>query len=516
MRAMRSVRRFAAGLVAALVALVAASTAEAHVGSPDAVQDGQAGPYHLLVTIRPPDVVPGIARIDVRTFDDDVAGVSVVPLPMRGPGVDSPPVADRARPSAADPQLFESALWLMRTGAWQVRVTVDGGRGAGVLSIPVPALARSVRPMPTVLKGMLLALLALLVIGLVTIVGASLREADLVSGALPDRRRLLRGRVGMVVAAGVLALAIVGGRGWGTGEARVYRRPIYKPMNVAVTQASPATLTLALTDPGWMRWREVDDLVPDHGHLMHLFLVRAPDLDAIAHLHPKLVDTARFDQATPPLPAGTYRLFGDIVHRTGLDETVTTTLDLAGTPPPSAVPSLPPDLSDRLSDPDDAVALISHAATIEAPAFPFADGRGRLRWVAPRAPQAGETVSLEFEAEGPDGRPAAGIEAYMGMAGHAMIVARDFSVFAHIHPTGSVPMAALAMVAGAAPPIDDAHAHAHAHHAMTFAPRVRFPCVFPHAGDYRLFVQIKEDGRIETAAFDLPVAVGAPLSPRRP
>jgi hypothetical protein len=494
--------RGAAGLLA-VAAVVWSTAAEAHVGSPDAVQDGQAGPYHLLVTVRPPDVVPGVAQIEVRTFDDDVADISVVPLPLRGPGVDSPPVADRARPSSGDRHRYDSTVWLMRTGAWQVRITVDGARGAGALSIPVPALARAVRPMPAVLVGLLVALLLLLMTGFVAIVGASLRESDLAAGARPDRRRLRRGRAGMAVAAAVLAVALLGGRGWWSGEARLYRKLLYKPMRVVATQASPGTLTLALSDPGWMRWREIDDLVPDHGHPMHLFLVRAPDLDAIAHLHPRLVDNARFDQATPPLPAGSYRLFGDIVHRTGLDETVSTEVTLHG-PPPAPVgrgaPSGPATaaLTARF-DPDDALALIPHAADAASPVFAFADGRGRLRWLAPRAPRAGETVALDFEAETPDGRPAPGIQAYMGMAGHAMIVARDFSVFAHIHPTGSVPMAALALIEGAAPLPD------HSHHAMTFAPRVKFPCVFPHAGAYRLFVQIKEDGRIETAAFDLEV-----------
>ena len=501
MKAPRATRaaKFGAGWSVGLAVLAFAGGAEAHVGSPDAVQDGQAGPYHLLVTIRPPEVVPGIARIDVRVFDDDVAGVSVVPLPLRGPGVDSPPVADRARPSPADPHLFGSTLWLMRTGEWQVRVTVDGARGPGALSIPVPALARSVRPMSPVLIAALAALLALLVIGLVSIVGASLREADLAAGAAPDRQRRRRGRVGMIVAAAILALAIVGGRGWWTGEARFYRRLLYKPMRVVVTQPSPATLALTLTDPGWMRWRLTDDLVADHGHLMHLFLVRTPELDAIAHLHPKQGDSARFVQATPPLPSGSYRLFGDIVHRTGLDETVVTTLELAGGS--RAAPDLAglSDTPDTRFDPDDAIAVLPRAATALSPVFAFGDGRGRLRWMAPRAPQAGQTVVLEFAAEGSDGRPAPGIEPYMGMAGHAMIVARDFSVFAHIHPTGSVPMAALALVEGGGPVPD------HSHHAMKFAPRVRFPCIFPHAGDYRLFVQIKEDGRVETAAFDIAV-----------
>ncbi|HEY6478152.1 MAG TPA: hypothetical protein VI456_16355, partial [Polyangia bacterium] len=271
---------------------------------------------------------------------------------------------------------------------------------------------------------------------------------------------------------------------------------VYKPMQVAVTRPSPDTLALSLADPGWLRWRQSDDLIPDHGHLMHLFLVRAPALDAIAHLHPRRTGEASFTQAAPPLPAGGYRLFGDIVHQTGLDETVTTAFDLSA--PPPALAEITQLVGDRF-DPDDAMAIIPRAATTAAPTYIFTDGSGQLRWLDARAPRAGETVALELEAEDRDGHPAAGLEPYMGMAGHAMIVARDFSVFAHIHPTGSVPMAALALVEGAAA-VDHAH-----HHGTMFGARVRFPCVFPKAGDYRLFVQIKENGRVETAAWDVRV-----------
>ncbi|HTB59464.1 MAG TPA: hypothetical protein VLC06_16430 [Polyangia bacterium] len=478
--------RRAVAIAAAAALFAVAPAAEAHVGSPDAVQDGQAGPYHLLVTIRPPEVIPGIAQVEIRALDDDVTRVSVVPLPLRGPGVNSPPVADLARPRSDDPRVYDSAIWLMQTGAWQIRVTAEGARGAGALAVPIPALARTVRPMPGFLALLLLALLALLVAGAIAIMGAGLRESDLAPGALPDDRRVARGRTAMAVTAAILALAIVGGRRWWNGEAGLYRRLIYKPMQVSVTQPTSGGLALTLSDPGWLRWRHTDDLIPDHGHLMHLFLVRTPGLDAIAHLHPRRTGEATFAQATPPLPAGPYRLFGDIVHQTGLDETVTAALDLTGT---AGAPF----------DPDDASATIPAAATVDAPSFTFGDGSGRLRWLDARAPRAGETVSLAFEVEGPDGRPAAGLQPYMGMAGHAMIVARDFTVFAHVHPTGSVPMAALSLVEGAGV-VDHAH-----HLGMTFAPRVRFPVVFPHAGEYRLFVQIKPNERVETAAFDLTV-----------
>jgi hypothetical protein len=41
---------------------------------------------------------------------------------------------------------------------------------------------------------------------------------------------------------------------------------------------------------------------------------------------------------------------------------------------------------------------------------------------------------------------------------------------------------------------------------MVFPPRIRFPYVFPRAGAYRLFVQVKIAGRVETAAWDVDVA----------
>ena len=296
--------RRAVAIAAATALFALASAAEAHVGSPDAVQDGQAGPYHLLVTIRPPEVIPGIAQIEIRALDDDVVRVSVVPLPLRGPGVSSPPVADVARPRPDDPRDYDSAIWLMQTGAWQIRVTAEGARGAGVMAVPIPALARTVRPMPGFLALLLLALMALLVAGAIAIMGAGLRESDLAPGAVPDDRRIARGRTAMAVTAVILALAIVGGRRWWNGEAGSYRRLIYKPMRVSVAQPTSGGLDLTLSDPGWLRWRHTDDLIPDHGHLMHLFLVRAPGLDAIAHLHPRRTGEATFAQATPPLPAG--------------------------------------------------------------------------------------------------------------------------------------------------------------------------------------------------------------------
>jgi hypothetical protein len=484
-----------AAIVVALVAF--APGAQAHVGSPGIVHEGTAGPYHLVVTIQPPDVVPGIATIDVRVLDDGVDRVTVVPLPLRGEGATSPPAPDVARRSEVDPHDFTGALWLMQVRPWQVRVAVDGSQGHGTAAVPVPALASAVRPMGAGLTLLLFALLALLVVGAVAIAGAAASAADLAPGERPDPRRRARGVRAMAIVAGVTALLILGGGSWWSAEAANYRKLVYKPLQVA-TEVSGDTLTLTLRDPGWLRWRRTDDFVPDHGHLMHLFVVREPGLDAIAHLHPANQRAGTFAQAIPPLGGGSYRVFGDVVHVTGLDETVTALLELPGAPR-EAMP--PEGLSPEIFDRDDAIAFIHRAATAEAPAYAFDDGSGALRWVSPQRLVAGAATPLEFEVEGPDGKAVDSIQAYMGMAAHAMVVARDFSVFAHVHPTGSVPMAELALVEGVAAPVDHTH-----HIGMTFGARVTVPYAFPRAGDYRIFVQIKRGGRIETGAFDVRVA----------
>jgi len=83
----------------------------------------------------------------------------------------------------------------------------------------------------------------------------------------------------------------------------------------------------------------------------------------------------------------------------------------------------------------------------------------------------------------------------MGMQGHAAFVKTDRMVFAHVHPSGSVPMAALSLTTTAA---------AHAGHDMGSAlpAEVSFPFGLPQRGDYRIFVQVKRAGKVETGVFD--------------
>src|SRR5579883_2402896 len=110
--------------LAAVVVGAPAAPALAHVGSPDVYFDGDAGPYQVAVTVRVPQVIPGVAEIDVRSTTPDVTGVDVVPLRLTGPGSELPPAPDHADRNPDDPQLFTASLWLMERGSLQVKLTL--------------------------------------------------------------------------------------------------------------------------------------------------------------------------------------------------------------------------------------------------------------------------------------------------------------------------------------------------------------------------------------------------------
>ena len=101
----------------------------------------------------------------------------------------------------------------------------------------------------------------------------------------------------------------------------------------------------------------------------------------------------------------------------------------------------------------------------------------------------------------------------MGMPAHAEIVRSDYSVFAHIHPTGSVPMASFELAQASLPGSGGLAQSGSPSAAMNMPnmpqmaaakvePDISLPYGFPQPGLYRIFLQVKRSGRIETAFFD--------------
>jgi hypothetical protein len=221
---------------------------------------------------------------------------------------------------------------------------------------------------------------------------------------------------------------------------------------------------------------------------MHLFVVREAG-DAFAHLHPARSGDAAFEVTLPALPDGRYRLFADVVRDDGLAETLTGEVLLRPSRAGGEAPA---------PDADDAW----RAGPAGAASQPLADG-STIAWENASTPVAsGALAALRFTVTGPDGRPAA-LEPYMGMIGHAVILRDDASVFVHVHPVGTVSMAAQDAFARR---IGDAPAMDHSAHAAAAAATVSFPYSFPRPGRYRLWVQVKRAGAVQTAAFDANVS----------
>ena len=446
----------------------------AHVGSPDVFQEGFAGPYRVLVTIRPPLVIPGVAGIEVRSAEKDIRGIRITPLALTGEAAKFAPAGDAASPVASEPGAYAGQLWMMVSGSWQVRVRVDGERGVGEFSVPVPAVARATRGMDGPLAALLAILGLVLAAGTISIVGAAVREAQLEPGVEPPPARRERARFVTGFVTAIVLAALYLGNLWWRAEARAYDRYIYKPLEMKTALVDGSRLELQLSDPGWLRSRALDDFIPDHTHLMHLFAIRLPALDEVWHLHPVRRGAGLFVQELPDLPAGRYQLYADVVHANGLPETISAELELAAP------------VAGRALTGDD-----SHGR-------PVVDGQQSIRFEREtREPyRINRPSHFTFSLADPGDA-----ELYMGMPGHAMFLRKDRGVFAHVHPGGSVPMAALGLTR-------EAQADPHAMHRMMAASApatATFPYGFPSPGEYRIFVQMKRAGKVETAAFDVTV-----------
>ena len=186
----------------------------------------------------------------------------------------------------------------------------------------------------------------------------------------------------------------------------------------------------------------------------------------------------------------------DSAGRPSIGTTAVRTRNGLKIPAGAAGPPQDPDDSWRASAPLGRTAAVSD----------LEDG-GTMVWKREEPLRAGREAELRFQVLGADGRSAP-LEPYMGMMSHAVIVRDnrkdDGQVFVHLHPMGTVSMAAqLAFAAkekeeeGKAVPVTMP--------AMSSGDTVSFPYEFPKPGHYRLWVQVKTGGKVQTGVFDAEV-----------
>jgi len=494
----------------ALAVTLGLGAVEGHVGSPDTFFTGKAGPHDVRVSVRLPGVIPGRAQVAVRVLGTKAATDHRVSVQAGqwNVGLKGAPPPEAAAPVAGDPELYAVELWLMTPSSYQLAVHVEGPSGSGTAMVPVMAVASAARDMPGWLGAVLAGLGVLLTVGFLTLVGSAVRESVLPPGEEPDRRRRWRARFGVAVTAILSALVLWGGNQWWTAEANAYRDfVVYRPFAATATftpRADPYQLTLSIRDPRWTGTpnplSRYNALLPDHGKLMHLFLIREPAMDALVHVHPvaRTAEALDFDAALPPLPGGRYRVFADIVHESGYAQTLVTEVDLLGSSEASesVLPTRASAAEGAGWDPDD--SRFSGAAVAEGATATFDLGDGaRVVWNRGVATlTAGEERVLAFSVVDPAG-DIVPVEPYLGMAAHAIVAHRDGSVFAHLHPAGSISMAALQKFSGESASEHGDHGSLRGEAAIPFA--------FPQPGPYRVWVQVKRNGRVATAAFDATV-----------
>lgn len=489
---------------AVLALMLAAAPAGAHVGSPNVFYDGNAGPYPLRVIVRPPLVIPGLAEITVKLGEAKADEVTVQPIQWKAGAKGAPP-PDVAAPVPGAPGVWSAQLWLMMGSSYGVRVHVKGPAGVGEALVPVAAMPQQVLGMKKGMGAVLAALGLFLFAGAVTLVIAGVRESTLPPGEVPDERRSRKARIAGAVAAIVLALALWQGRVWWNSVNAEARQELYTPFHIrtAVTlEAGKPVLALAIADE---RSRDWSPLMPDHGKLIHLFLLREPGLDAFAHLHPVRQGKEDFKAILPPLPAGRYRLYADVVHESGFPQTLvdTVTIPESGAGSQVATAMTPdPDDSWRAAEP-----LTERPSA--GPKTAKLEGGGTMLWNQEPL-VANREATLRFEARDAEGQPLP-LEPYMGMLSHAVITRDDGTVFVHLHPMGTINMAAqesFEKKAGMTGTMAMAGMPGMPAMNPAAASEVSFPYEFPQPGRYRLWVQVKSGRQVRTGVFD--AEVGTP------
>jgi hypothetical protein len=488
-------------------------SAQAHVGSPNVFFEGRAGEYPVYVVIRPAEVIPGLAEISVRVEAGEIERVTALPIKWNAGRRGAPP-PDVARPVAGETNLYSAQLWFMEPGAQSIELEITGSLGTGRVIVPVDAVATRVLPMPKTL-GAILAVLGLALLALLlSIIGAAVRESVLAPGVEAPRRRRWYARGAMTLGALLIATFLWGGKHWWDAEAADYRNNrLYHPIAATAqvrAQNNRQVLRLEITDPVFSRSAP---LVPDHGKLMHLFLVSEPGLGAFAHLHPTKLDRRTFESELPELPGASYRLYADVTYETGFSDTLTTVVRI-----PEGAASDTNGLA--LGDPDDSWRIASDLGGCRERECRLSPECIMTR-LSPERIDVNQPVTLHFSIRTVEGRPAA-LESYLGMRGHLALRRADGSVFTHLHPGGSASMAAMQLatfrIAGRLPlsaafGADDPICQLPSATATEQgwiggnppAEGVSFPYAFPKAGLYRLWVQVKVNGQVLTGVYDVEV-----------
>lgn len=512
-----------------------------HIGSAGVVHEGKAGNYSVQVYVEPPDVIPGTAKVSVMVDGNDIKSVKMSPI-YYWTGDEGSPRSDEGIMTEAGK--YEGKIWLMENGAASVKVVIEGARGKGEVLIPIAALSTAQRQLPSSL-GWILAGLALLLVGIMTtIIGASTGDSLLKVGEVENTSTKKRRIVGSTIGASFCGLLLFGGNMWWNAETADYQQNIYRPYTAtsSISLRGGQRILNFKIDSASVNGRSTSFIIPDHGKLMHMFLVKEGSMEVFAHLHPSRKDTLTFEAPLPNMPAGKYLIFADVLRYHSLQNTITDTVEIPQTPKVNVMPTLTGDSDDTFVVTNalnkSANSVVDESITIcgtPGVKTKLQDGSSIVWEEKPNQKLlAGKVYDLKFSVLAPDGKPAE-LQTYLGMMGHAAVIKDDASVYIHLHPNGTYSSTAvqvlqkrIAETSNKRPNLNNAKKFRDSVdnvlaklQTLTEAERdkllmgdmkhelnghhggeVTFPYVFPKAGHYRVWLQVKRGGKILTGVFD--------------
>jgi hypothetical protein len=218
------------------------------------------------------------------------------------------------------------------------------------------------------------------------------------------------------------------------------------PKNLVPNQ--PVNLLIEIQDS---KGKSIEKFDVFQEQLMHLIIVR-DDLTTFEHLHPTYKGDGRFEISTTFSSPGDYSLFSDY-KPSGQEETVS----LMQIKIPGSVP-----LPKSLEKFENTKVVFNSQVNIN---------------LQKKNIQAGKEVNLRFSVKDvAQNQPIKDLQPYLGERGHLVIIKSSFtlSIADYIHA-----------------------------HALKNSPdgQIEFLTLFPQPGTYKLWLQFKRDGKINTADF---------------
>jgi hypothetical protein len=232
----------------------------------------------------------------------------------------------------------------------------------------------------------------------------------------------------------------------------------------AIRAGTPFKLSLTVREP--VSRAVISRFATVHDKQFHLFVI-SQDLDHYAHVHPEQQPDGSWSlDVTLPRP-GYYKLYSDFLPVGGTPQVVALPLVTAGFDGDIASSSA------RLTpDRNLTSAVGTMRVSLALPESPLVAGRE-------------EAFALELT-DVKTGAPVKDLEPYLAAWGHTLLVSEDTLSVVHAHPVELVPQGDPTARGG---------------------PVITFKALFPKAGHYRLWTQMKRQGEeVVTARYTVSVA----------